>query len=183
MFYHSQLYSEAILYSYYVFVGIYGYYLWGLKSKDNSSVLLIVSEVKWIYHLAYIFLCSTMALFLGWFFTVYTDADKSFIANTLAFSSYNSFSDDIVGAGKFYLTAINGLNDDDVRLSKRKSLSGTRLRGFEKGKVGPLDGNDHVGGNYAAAVNFETNLPNLLPESSNTDVSLFLDFGNVWGVD
>ena len=110
-------------------------------------------------------------------------ADKSFIANTLAFSSYNSFSDDIVGAGKFYLTAINGLNDDDVRLSKRKSLSGTRLRGFEKGKVGPLDGNDHVGGNYAAAVNFETNLPNLLPEDTNTDVSLFLDFGNVWGVD
>ena len=47
-------------------------------------------------------------------------ADKSFIANTLAFSTYNSFSDDIVGAGKFYLTAINGLNDDDVRLSKEK---------------------------------------------------------------
>ena len=30
---------------------------------------------------------------------------------------------------------------------------------------------------------FETNLPNALPENSNADVSLFLDFGNVWGVD
>ena len=29
----------------------------------------------------------------------------------------------------------------------------------------------------------ETNLPNLLPEDTNTDVSLFLDFGSVWGVD
>ena len=29
----------------------------------------------------------------------------------------------------------------------------------------------------------ETNLPNLLPEDTNTDVHLFLDFGNVWGVD
>ena len=36
---------------------------------------------------------------------------------------------------------------------------------------------------YAAAVNFEANLPNLLPEDTNTDVNLFLDFGNVWGVD
>ena len=27
------------------------------------------------------------------------------------------------------------------------------------------------------------NLPNLLPESTKTDVGLFLDLGNVWGVD
>ena len=46
-----------------------------------------------------------------------------------------------------------------------------------------MDGNDHIGGNYAAAINLETNLPNLLPESTNTDVNLFLDFGNIWGVD
>jgi outer membrane protein insertion porin family len=26
-------------------------------------------------------------------------------------------------------------------------------------------------------------LPNFLPEETKTDVSLFLDFGNVWGVD
>ena len=26
-------------------------------------------------------------------------------------------------------------------------------------------------------------MPNLLPESTNTDVGLFLDVGNVWGVD
>ena len=26
-------------------------------------------------------------------------------------------------------------------------------------------------------------MPNLLPESSRTEVGLFLDFGNVWGVD
>ena len=32
-------------------------------------------------------------------------------------------------------------------------------------------------------VNFETNLPNLLPENYDTDISLFLDFGSVWGVD
>ena len=26
-------------------------------------------------------------------------------------------------------------------------------------------------------------MPSLLPESTNTDISFFLDFGNVWGVD
>ena len=110
-------------------------------------------------------------------------ADKSFITNSLAYSLYNSFSDDVVSAGKIYLSAINGLGSDDVRLSKRRNLSGKRLRGFERGKIGPVDGKDHVGGNYAAAVNFETNLPNLLPEGTNTDVTLFIDVGNVWGVD
>ena len=27
------------------------------------------------------------------------------------------------------------------------------------------------------------NLPNFLPEDTNTDISLYLDFANVWGVD
>ncbi len=110
-------------------------------------------------------------------------ADKSFISNTFTASAYKSISEDVIGAGKIYLSAINGLGSDDVRLSKRKGLSSRRLRGFERDKVGPVDGDDHIGGNYAAALNFETNLPNLLPEGANTDISLFLDFGNVWGVD
>ena len=70
-----------------------------------------------------------------------------------------------------------------MRLSKRLGLSSKRLRGFERNKVGPVDGDDHIGGNYAAAFNIEANLPKILPESSRTDVGVFLDFGNVWGVD
>ena len=110
-------------------------------------------------------------------------ADKSFLGNTLFASAYKSLGEDIVGASKFYLTTVHGLGDDNVRLSKRRNLSTKKLRGFQRGKVGPKDGNDHVGGNYALAVNFEANLPNLLPEATKTDVGLFLDFGNVWGVD
>ena len=69
-----------------------------------------------------------------------------------------------------------------IRLSKRKSLSSKRLRGFERGKVGPKDGKDHIGGNYAAAINFEANFPNFLPEATNTDITgLFLDFGKCLG--
>ena len=110
-------------------------------------------------------------------------ADTPYLRNTYAFSKYKSFTPDYVGTFKFYGTAINGINDHDVRLSKRVNLSSNRLRGFESGKVGPKDGLDYVGGNYAVASNFEVALPNLLPESTKTDVGLFLDFGNVWHVD
>ena len=110
-------------------------------------------------------------------------ADKPYLQNTFSGSFYKSFSDDIVGSTKFFVSSVDGLDNEDVRLSKRIGLSSRRLRGFERNKVGPKDGDDYVGGNYAASVNFETNLPNLLPEKSNVDVSLFLDFGNVWGVD
>ena len=110
-------------------------------------------------------------------------ADKAFIVNTVSSSFYKSLSENIVGSTKIYLASINGLGGEDVRISKRRGISSSRLRGFEKNKVGPVDGSDHVGGNYVAALNFETNLPNVLPENSNADVGLFLDFGNVWGVD
>ena len=110
-------------------------------------------------------------------------ADKNFIDNTISFSGYKSFSEDLIGAGKIYISTINGLADDDVRISKRKNLSTQRLRGFQKNKVGPIDSGDHIGGNYVTAVNFEANLPNLLPDSTKMDIGLFLDFGNVWGVD
>ena len=110
-------------------------------------------------------------------------ADSSFISNFFSVSKYQSLNENIVGVGKLYVSTINGLGSDDVRLSKRKSLSTKRLRGFERNKIGPVDNKDHIGGNYTAALNFEANLPNVLPEDTNIDVSTFLDFGNVWGVD
>ena len=110
-------------------------------------------------------------------------ADKSFISNQFSLSNYKLFTENVIGSSKLFLTAVNGLGDDDVRLSKRKNLSSKRLRGFERGKIGPVDGSDHIGGNYAAALNLEANLPNLLPEATKTEVGIFLDFGNVWGVD
>ena len=110
-------------------------------------------------------------------------ADRPYIGNTFSASKYNEFTENIIGAGKIYLSSINGLNEEDVRISKRKFLSSSRLRGFKRNKVGPKDGTDHIGGNYAAAVNFETTLPNFLPDNTRTDIGLFLDFGNVWSVD
>ena len=125
----------------------------------------------------------TSGSIIGFSQTIPVYADKNFISNTFSLSNYISLSENVVIANKYYISTIDGLSDDDVRLNKRKNLSSKRLRGFKRGKVGPKDGKDHVGGNYAAAVNIEMNLPKLLPDSTNLDVGLFLDGGNVWGVD
>ncbi len=109
-------------------------------------------------------------------------ADSSSISNNFATNFYRPLSEDIIGSIKFYVAAVNGI-DEDVRVNKRLFIPSNRLRGFAKGKVGPKDGKDFVGGNYSTALNLEASLPNLLPESTNADISMFIDAGNVWGVD
>ena len=95
--------------------------------------------------------------------------------------SYNSFNEINTSIG-LYLRSVTGLSDD-VRISERINLPRKRLRGFQSGKVGPVDANDHVGGNYAAALNFQSNLPFLFPSFQSVDFNYFIDAANVWGVD
>ena len=110
-------------------------------------------------------------------------AEDVYIKNSFSSNHYKEVTDDLIAALKFTATAVNGLNDDDVKISKRLNLSSRKLRGFEPGKIGPKDGKDFIGGNYAYSVNLEANLPNFFPEKSNAEIGLFLDAGNVWGVD
>ncbi len=110
-------------------------------------------------------------------------ADSPYLKNTYSLNKYHSFGPNVIGAFKFFGSAINGVGGDDVRLSKRITVSTNRLRGFQSGKIGPVDGNDYIGGNYATVANIEANLPNILPEFTKTDIGLFLDIGNLWGVD
>ena len=110
-------------------------------------------------------------------------ADSPYIRNSYTFSKYQTITKDAIGTFKYFATAINGLNDYDVRLSKRARLPSSRLRGFKAGKVGPKDGNDFVGGNYAMSTNLELSLPNFLPEATKTDVGVFFDVANIWHVD
>ncbi len=163
-----------------------------LRTQDNASASLkkqsgefsdLAAEYGFKYDLRDRAFMPTDGSVTSFNQTIPVYADKSFISNTFSNSIYHSFNENVVGAGKLFLTSVNGLGGDDVRLSKRKVLKSSRLRGFQKGKVGPVDGKDHVGGNYAAALNFEATLPKLLPESTKTDIGLFLDFANVWGVD
>ena len=108
--------------------------------------------------------------------------DKSSLFNRFSINKYHAFSDDVLGAVKFYAAGLWAL-DDEVRISKRLHIPSNRLRGFERRKIGPVDQGDYVGGNYATALNFEAALPNLLPEATQTDIAAFLDIANLWHAD
>ena len=109
-------------------------------------------------------------------------SDDLAIENHFDSSKYYSLSDQLILSGKLLLMSVNSI-DDDVRVSKRIYIPGSRLRGFEKGKIGPKDGNQYIGGNYGAAVNLNTTLPNILYGYENLDFNLFIDAANIWHVD
>ena len=113
-------------------------------------------------------------------------SENNEIANTFVFTQYKTLnkSSEMVGKASLYLKAINSIDGSDVRVSKRAQMPYNRLRGFEKGKLGPRDDNgDYIGGNYVSTLNLTTNLPGILSTVENIDFSYFIDFGNVWGVD
>ena len=99
------------------------------------------------------------------------------------YSKFISPNDSLVLNVSLFARAINSLNDKNVRVSKRVFVPGKKLRGFEYGRIGPIDGDEFIGGNYGSALNFNTTFPKLLPELQNVDFSIFLDAANVWGVD
>ena len=108
--------------------------------------------------------------------------DSSSLLNGVDFSTYHDFSEDVIGSFKFFARTIHGI-DDDVRLTNRLFLPRKKLRGFNTYKVGPKDGEDYIGGNNVTAITTEAQLPNLLPESYKTDITLFFDAANIWDID
>ena len=111
-------------------------------------------------------------------------SDNSEFANAFEISAFKKLStrSDTVGKISFFAKTITGLSDD-VRISKRLNVPSSKLRGFEKGKVGPVDNKDFVGGNHVTALNLSATLPNIIEGLDNLDVGVFLDAANVWGVD
>tara|TARA_B100000579_G_scaffold417521_1_gene414131 strand:+ start:470 stop:2680 length:2211 start_codon:yes stop_codon:yes gene_type:complete len=110
-------------------------------------------------------------------------SDELAFRNSYEFNKYFEVSDNIVSSFTFYGAAITALNsDEDIRISQRLYIPSRKLRGFQGGRIGPVDSKDHVGGNYAATLNFNTDLP-ILSNLQDTDVKYFIDAANLWGVD
>ena len=109
-------------------------------------------------------------------------SDDLAIENSLTGSLYHSIGDNVVLSASYFLKTINSL-EDNVRISKRVFVPSRRLRGFESGKIGPKDGTQYIGGNYASALNLSSTFPNIIFEKENIDLNFFLDMANVWEVD
>jgi outer membrane protein insertion porin family len=93
------------------------------------------------------------------------------------------FSEKFIGSAKARLANITAFDNKDAKLSDRIYASTSDLRGFEPRGVGPVDNKDHVGGNNLATLSLKSTFPNPIPKSLSANSFLFLDIGNVWGVD
>ncbi len=87
LFIETKLYSEAILYTYYVVIGIYGWYIWRKPGKP-----LKVSDWGLKPNALVLLVGISGSLSLGSFFHHFSDADKPFAdAATTVFSFLASF--------------------------------------------------------------------------------------------
>ena len=106
------------------------------------------------------------------------------LVNGITHSIFTPITNDIVGRVSVYSRAINAISSDkDVRVSRRLFVPASKLRGFESGKIGPIDNGSYVGGNYVTTLNAAASLPNFLPDFQNIDFNVFFDAANVWGID
>ena len=110
-------------------------------------------------------------------------SESNTLTNEYDLKFYNEWFNESIASYGIFASTTNSLTNKDVKLSDRLFISSNKLRGFESGKVGPKDGEDYIGGNYMIALNAATTLPQILPNSQNTNFSLFFDAANIWGVD
>ena len=110
-------------------------------------------------------------------------SDTNTLKNYYTYSYYFDLFDKNISNISVYLESANSLNNKDIKLSERIKIPSKRLRGFESGRVGPKDGDDYIGGNYAYSLNFSSTIPQLFEESQNVDVLFFTDAADVRGVD
>ena len=110
-------------------------------------------------------------------------SDTYTLTNTYNYKYYTSLYDNNITSLSLFVQSANSINNKDVKLSERLFLPSNKLRGFEAGKVGPKDGDDFIGGNFATSINFNTTLPLIFDNVQNLDASLFVDVANIWGVD
>ena len=90
IFYSVKLYSEAILYIYYVFIGIYGYLLW--RKKESSQNELTVNNLSNKNLLLIVGFGIVISLIVGYIFSSYTEAVNPYLdALTTVFSLIASF--------------------------------------------------------------------------------------------
>lgn len=110
LFYETKLYSEAILYTFYVVIGIYGYYLWG--HVKNLRRVFEISQWTLSRHVKAIMLSIVLSLLLGYYFDNFTDAEKTYLdAFTTIFSFLASYMEakKILSAWIFWII-LNGVS-------------------------------------------------------------------------
>ena len=110
-------------------------------------------------------------------------SETNTLSNSYNFKIFDELYENNVSTFSVLLETSNSISGDDIKLSERLYVPGTRLRGFEAGKIGPKDGSDFIGGNYVSSINATTTIPMFLENLQTVDIVMFADAANIWGVD
>ena len=110
-------------------------------------------------------------------------SETNTLSNIYDYRYYTELYESNITSFSFFAKSSNSLSNDNIKLTERNFLPSSKLRGFTPGSIGPKDGKDYIGGNYATSVNVTTSIPQLFEESQNIDFLFFIDAANVWGVD
>jgi nicotinamide mononucleotide transporter len=109
LFIEAKLYSEALLYLFYIAIGAYGWLVWNKQTNAASDT---PKEMSWPVMVFAMILTSVGALGLGYFFRLQTDAARPFVdAATTAMSVVASVLEAhrIVSAWIYWII-VNGLS-------------------------------------------------------------------------
>ena len=110
-------------------------------------------------------------------------SDTGTLNNTYKYKYFTELFENNTSSFSLLLGSSFSANNKDIKLSERLFIPGSRLRGFERGRIGPKDGEDFIGGNYMSAINLSSSIPQIFENAQNLDLSLFFDAANVWGID
>ena len=110
-------------------------------------------------------------------------SDTSTLVNSYNYNFYTELYDENITNASIFLSSANSIAGKNIKLSERLFIPSRKLRGFERGKIGPKDGEDYIGGNFVTTANVSSTLPQVLNNLQDIDFVMFFDAANVWGVD
>ena len=110
-------------------------------------------------------------------------SDTNTLFNSYHYNYYTTLFEENLTNASILLQSANSISGDNIKLSERLFVPGRKLRGFERGKIGPKDGEDYIGGNFVSSANISSTIPQVFSNLQQLDFVMFLDTANVWGVD
>lgn len=105
LFINAKLYSESILYTYYVLMGFYGYYIWS-KNKTESNKGKLITRLRPSHAIALLIVGAILSAGLGYFFDTQSDAARPYLdAATTIFSFIATYLEarKVLGAWIFWI--------------------------------------------------------------------------------
>ena len=71
-------------------------------------------------------------------------SDTNTLTNHFDYKVYTQLFDQNVSSASFFFKAAKSITNEDIKLTERLFVPSKNLRGFERGKIGPIENNDYI---------------------------------------